>query len=94
MTDRFELENNITSCWNTKDDIDLLLDAISNKGMTEDQIKNALLGIASLHEMRCQKLMDTFEDLIYNSSFSNNYEENMCENCVNPWKCNGPHKKK
>lgn len=69
MTDRFELENNIMSCWNTADDIKLLADQISNKGMSEDEIKNALLGILSLHEMRCQKLMDTFEDLIYNNSF-------------------------
>ena len=75
MTDRFELENNIMSCWNTTDDIKLLADQISNKGMSEDEIQNALLGILSLHEMRCQKLMDTFEDLIYNNSFINNYEE-------------------
>lgn len=96
MTDRFELENNIMSCWNTADDIKLLADQISNKGISEDEIQNALLGILSLHEMRCQKLMDTFEDLIYNNSFINNYEEDedeMCENCLNPWKCNGPHKK-
>lgn len=96
MPDRFDLENNIMSCWNTKDDIDLLADAIANKSMTQDEIQNALLGIASLHQMRCQKLMDTFEDLIYNNSFINNYEENdeyMCENCITPWKCNGPHNK-
>ena len=94
MSDRFDLEENISSCWNTKDDIDLLADSIINKSMTPDEIFNTLLGISSLHEMRCQKLMDTFEELIYNNFFVNLNEDDMCENCTTPWKCNGPHRKK
>lgn len=63
--DRFDLESCIMSCWNTKDDIELLSESFSN--MTNDELINALIGIAQLHQMRCQKLMDTFEDLVCNS---------------------------
>lgn len=66
--DRFDLENDIMSCWNTKEDILLLAESFSEKNITEDEVQNALIGIASLHELRCQKLINTFEELIYNNS--------------------------
>lgn len=62
--DRFNLENSIASCWNTKNDIELLADSFADKNMTEDEIINCLIGIAQLHEMRCQKTFDIFEELI------------------------------
>lgn len=62
--DRFDLEEQIQSCWNTKDDIDLLVDIIESKDMTVDQIREVLIGIAQLHEMRCQRAFDTFSSLV------------------------------
>lgn len=73
--DRFDLETSIMSCWNTKDDLDLMAESFSNNEMTEDEILNSLSGIAILHEMRCQKLMNIFEKLIENHIISSDYCE-------------------
>jgi hypothetical protein len=48
--------------WQTSDDIDLLFKHHGDapRPMTEDEIGNALLGIKVLHDMRMEKLMDTY----------------------------------
>lgn len=62
--DRFELEQAITNCWNTVDDIDLLVENVIEEGLDEDQIANALIGLRQLHHMRVKKAFDIFEALI------------------------------
>jgi hypothetical protein len=61
---RFDLEDQIMKCWNTKDDVSLLAESILDSNLDADEISNALIGIAQLHELRCKKLFDTFEYLI------------------------------
>jgi hypothetical protein len=61
---RFELENAIMSCWNTCEDIKLVSSKVLEGGMTEDELSNALIGIEQLHDMRCEKVFEIFEDLI------------------------------
>jgi hypothetical protein len=65
---RFELEEQITACWNTKDDIDLLYETILEKDISKDEIANALLGISQLHEMRCDRAFETFKFLVSNGT--------------------------
>ena len=62
MTDRFDLEQAIMLAWQTSDDIDLLFHHHGDapRPMTEDEVGNALLGIKVLHDMRMEKLMDTY----------------------------------
>ena len=62
MTDRFDLEQAILTAWQTSDDIDLLFKHHGDapRPMTEDEVGNALLGIKILHDMRMEKLMDTY----------------------------------
>jgi hypothetical protein len=62
MTDRFDLEQAIMSAWQTSDDINLLFEHHGDapRPMTEDEMGNALLGIKILHDMRMEKLMDTY----------------------------------
>jgi hypothetical protein len=63
------------SCWQTKDDIDLLADRFSEKEMTKDEVLNALVGVSQIHHMRSEKLFDIFERML-----SNIYrEEKSCE---------------
>lgn len=69
MADRFELEQNIMSVWNTKEDIDLLMDNVLNKEMSKDEISNALLGISSMHQMRSEKLFDGFTQMVMEKQF-------------------------
>ena len=61
---RFDLEEQITACWNTRDDIDLLYESILEKDMSKDEIANTLLGISQLHEMRCDRAFETFKCLV------------------------------
>jgi hypothetical protein len=56
----FDLEDAIYKVWQTADDIDTLFKyhGDAEKPMTEDEVANALLGLKSLHDMRCWQLMD------------------------------------
>jgi len=62
MNTRIDLESAIMTAWQTADDIDLLFKHYGDHPtpMTEDDVLNALLGIKVLHEMRMEKLMDTY----------------------------------
>lgn len=66
MTNRFDLEQQIQQCWNTKEDIDLLYESVLEDEFDKDKIANALLGISHLHELRSQKLFRSFEEMIKN----------------------------
>lgn len=61
---RFELEDSITSCWGTKEDISLLCERVLEDDLSKDTIANVLTGIAEIHEMRCRKLFEIFESMI------------------------------
>ena len=69
MENRFDLEENIMSAWSSKEDIDLVLENVLEKDLTKDEIANALMGISSLHQMRCEKLFDTFTAMIAQKQF-------------------------
>ena len=62
MNSKVDLESDIMLAWQTSDDIDLLFKHHSDapRPMTEDEVANALLGIKVLHDMRMEKLMDTY----------------------------------
>jgi hypothetical protein len=55
-----DLEQAIMVAWQTADDIDLLFKRYldSPKIMTEDEVANALLGIKTLHDLRCEALLE------------------------------------
>jgi len=55
-----DLEQAIMMAWQTSEDIDLLFKHYGDapKPMTEDEVMNALLGIKTLHDMRCHALME------------------------------------
>ena len=61
MSARFDLEQDILSCWHVTDDIELLFDNIMNETLTKDQITNALLGMKELYQMKFEKCFKTFE---------------------------------
>jgi hypothetical protein len=58
---RFELEEAITACWNTSDDLELI--ARSAEG-GDDALLNALIGVKELHDRRLQRVLDIFEQLV------------------------------
>jgi hypothetical protein len=62
MNNKIDLESDIMLAWQTSEDIDLLFKHHGDapRPMTEDEVSNALLGIKILHDMRMEKLMDTY----------------------------------
>ena len=65
-----DLEDKIMKVWCTADDIDLLLNWISDEVDVEDdedELMNLLIGIKSLHHHRCHALFKDFEKVLANS---------------------------
>lgn len=62
MNLKVDLESAIMLAWQTSDDLELLFQHYGDHPtpMTEDEVLNALLGIKTLHDLRCEKLMDTY----------------------------------
>jgi hypothetical protein len=66
MKTRFDLEQEIMQVWSLTDDLQLVFAAVCDNGLAknEDQLSNALLGLLSLHDLRCNQLFATFEELV------------------------------
>lgn len=54
------LEERIMSCWDTKEDMDLISAGILEYGKDASLLR----GLSDLHDMRCEKLFSTFERMI------------------------------
>lgn len=66
---RFDLEQQILSCWHITDDIGLLHKAVlegklDDQELTKDEISNYLLGLETIYNMKFQELFNTLETLI------------------------------
>ena len=61
---RFELEQDILSCWNVTDDMKLLYTHVLEDDMSKDAIANVLLGLVSLYDMKFDKCFKTFEAML------------------------------
>ena len=65
MTDQFDLEQGIMSCWNVTSDLDTLLEELmENQTFTKDQASNFVLGLSTIYEAKFDKLFRTFEDFL------------------------------
>jgi len=62
MNPHIDLESAIMVAWQTSEDLNLLYKHHGDHPvpMTEDDVANALWGIKVLHDMRMEKLMDTY----------------------------------
>ena len=75
-----DLEDKIMSVWGTCEDIDTFLyrylDSPAEE-LSEDDIANTLLGIKTLHEQRCQRLWDAFEEVVKSNRNYNGVSSGM-----------------
>ena len=60
----FDLNQAVRLLQNTKDDLDLLCEEVLEGSPSKDDIANALVGIARLHDMRSAKAQRIFEELV------------------------------
>jgi len=62
--DKYELEQAIMQAWLTADDLQLLIEMCSDANVGKD-IQNVLIGIKTLHNLRCEKLFSTYERVLF-----------------------------
>jgi thymidine phosphorylase len=67
---RFELEDAMSACWSTKDDIRLVYEAALEGESSEEDIANALLGLIEIHGMRMERAFRIFEEMIRSGGIS------------------------
>jgi len=73
MKNHMDLEQEIMSCWNVVDDLELLYDNIVNDASnkfdmpadTEDRLGNIVLGLKELYQMRFERTFSTFEQVVF-----------------------------
>lgn len=68
MRNRFDLEQDIMSAWNTVEDIDLIYhntDKLKLSAKDCDKLQNQLLGLKYIAELRFERLFSTFEDCVH-----------------------------
>lgn len=70
--DRFDLEQKIMEVWHVVDDLKLLIERLEH--MNEDQVANALIGLESFADMRCESLWSTFESCLSNGVFDSEHK--------------------
>jgi predicted protein tyrosine phosphatase len=69
----FDLESEIMSVWNTKDDLESITSRMMDDPdgpLTEDEIANVLIGLTELHDIRCKKLFNVFEAMLRERRFT------------------------
>lgn len=81
MSVKFDMEQQILQCWAITDEIDLFLWA-KDRGMTEDQEQNHLIGLKQLYHVKFEKLWQLYEDLLQ--------EERQAKSSLVPSKVNLP----
>jgi hypothetical protein len=70
----YDLESEIMSVWNTKDDLESITYRLMDDPdgpMSEDDIANVLIGLTELHDIRCKKLFNVFEAILKERRISN-----------------------
>ena len=64
MTNQFDLEQQILSCWHVTDDLKLVYDAVIEGNMSNDDIANALLGMQTVYNLKFDQCFKTFEEFL------------------------------
>ena len=64
MTDRFDLETQITNASLIVEELKLLNEGVLERDLSKDDISNILIGLATLYELKFDKLTNSFEQLV------------------------------
>ena len=61
MTTRFQLEEQIMSCWNICDELTVIADGIESDDLSREQAVAILRGLQELYQVKFERTFDTFE---------------------------------
>ena len=59
----FHLEERIHDCWGVVNDLNTLNRAVCDKGLSDDQIANILIGMIDLYSLKFDELFECFSAL-------------------------------
>ena len=65
MKNRFDLEQEILSCWHIVDDLKTVY-STERLYTDEDEMQNVLLGLYTLYQLKFENLFNTFQVLVQN----------------------------
>ena len=65
MKTRFDLEQEILSCWSIVDDLKTVY-STERLYTDEDEMQNVLLGLYTLYQLKFENLFNTFQVLVQN----------------------------
>lgn len=65
-TDRFDLEQQIMTCWNICEDIKAIYKMTDMRQLSEDELLNAMIGLETIYQMKFEILFDMFEKMVQN----------------------------
>ena len=63
MSDRFDVEQGILSCWTIIEDIQLLTENVMDGKMDNDGISNYLIGLKTIYGLKFDKCFNNFEEV-------------------------------
>lgn len=72
MSDRFQLETEITNLHGIADELDLIAEHAIESEAADDDTVNAIIGLAALTRMRANKLFETFKAAFHLDEYSKN----------------------
>ena len=80
MSDRFDLEQQITKCWFVVDDLKELDEGLFEEWIKfdKDNVSNHILGIANSYDMKFHKLWNLFETVCMDAFRKNKMLEEEC----------------
>jgi hypothetical protein len=61
--DRFDLEDQIMKSDNISDELEMIACAVLEGQLTEDELSNALIGLAAVHRIRTKHLFECFKNV-------------------------------
>lgn len=64
--DRFDMEQQIMSCWNICEDIKAITKMHDIRALSEDELLNAMIGLETIYQMKFEILFNLFERMIEN----------------------------
>jgi hypothetical protein len=72
---RFDLEQEILSCWQVLEDLKTLSLGVMEYNMSTDKIVNVLSGLNDLYQIRFEKVFATFEAMLEDGQLASGFED-------------------
>ena len=69
MTTRFQLEEQIMSCWNICDELGVIADGVESDELSREQTVTILRGLRELYQVKFEHTFDTFETSLRENYF-------------------------